>query len=86
MHPGCFQADFLLEDRVGNDELLLFTELKQKAPIVITVPNAVSSEDSFPGLGVPVNSCVKVANNEDLVNCRGVVQEYVQIRIEVVFV
>ena len=86
VHPGCFQAVFLLEDRVGNDELVLCTELEQKVPVVVTVPNAVSSEDSSPGLGVPLNSCVKVANNEDLVDCRGVVQESAQIGIETVFV
>ena len=86
VHPVCFQAVFLLEDCVGNDELMLCTEFEQEAPIVITVPNALSSKDSFPGLGVPPNSSVKVANNEDLVTCRGVIQESEQIGIEAIFV
>ena len=62
VHPGGFQAVFLLEGCVGDGELVLCAELEQEAPVVVTVTNAVSSKDSFPGLRIPPNSSVEVAN------------------------
>ena len=47
MHPSCFQAIFLSEDCIGNSELVLRAVLKQKAPIVITLTNAVPTNDFF---------------------------------------
>ena len=66
VHPGGFQAVFLLEGCVGDGELVLCAELEQEAPVVVTVTNAVSSKDSFPGLRIPPNSSVEVAKDEDL--------------------
>ena len=86
VHPGGFQAVFLLEGCVGDGELVLCAELEQEAPVVVTVTNAMSSKDSFPGLRIPPNSSVEVAKDEDLAVFRGVVQESAQIGIEDVFV
>ena len=49
MHPGCFQAIFLLDDCTRNGVLALGTELVHVAPIVIAVTNAMPTKDSFPG-------------------------------------
>ena len=86
VHPSSFQAVFLLKDCVGDGKLVLRTELEQEAPVVLTVTNAVSSEDSLPGLRVLPNSSVEVAKDKDLVVFRSVGQESVQIGIEDVFV
>ena len=85
MNPGGFQAVFLLEDCVGDGELVLCAELEQEAAVVVTVTNAMSSKDSLPGLRVLPNSSVEVAKDEDLVVFRGVVQDSAQIGIEDVF-
>ena len=86
VHPGSFQAVFLLKDCVVDDKLVLCAELEQEAPIVVTVTNAMSSEDSLPGLTVLPNSSVEVAKDKDLVGFTSVVQESAQIRIEDVVV
>ena len=86
MHPGSFQAVLLLKDCVGDDKLVLCAELEQEAPIVVTVTDTMSSEDSLPRLTVLPNSGVEVAEDKDLVVFRSVVQESAQIRIEDVFV
>ena len=49
MHPGCFQAIFLLENCVRNGELKVSAEFKQDTPIVITVANAVPITGAFQG-------------------------------------
>ena len=82
MHPGSFQAVFLLKDCVGDDKLALCAELEQEVPIVITITNAMSSKDSLPHLTVLPNSSIEVAKDKDLVIFRSVVRESVQIRIE----
>ena len=86
MHPSSFLAVFLLKDCVGYGKLVLCTELEQEAPVVVTVTNGVSSEDSLPGLRVLPNSSVEVAKDKDLVVFRSVGQESAQIGIEDVFV
>ena len=86
MHPSSFQAVFLLKDCVADGKLVLCTELEQEAPVVVTVTNAVSSEDSLPGLRVLPNSSVEVAKDKDLVVFRSVGQESAQIGIKDAFV
>ena len=49
MHLSCFQTIFMLEENVHNGKMALGAELKQEAPIVITVTNAVPIKDFFPG-------------------------------------
>ena len=39
----CFEPVLLLEQGVGDDELMLRTELKKQAPVVIAVANSVST-------------------------------------------
>ena len=39
----CFEPVLLLEQGVGDDELMLRTELQKQAPVVIAVANAVSN-------------------------------------------
>ena len=70
----------MLKDCVGDDKLVLCAELEQEAPIVVTVPDAMSSEDSLPRLTVLPNSSVEVAKDKDLVVFRSVVQESAQNR------
>ena len=41
--PCCLEHIFLLEQGVGDDELMLRTELQKQAAVVITVANSVSS-------------------------------------------
>ena len=41
--PCCLEPTFLLEQGVGNDELMLRTELQKQAPVVIAIENSVSS-------------------------------------------
>ena len=48
MPPGGFQVILLLEDCVGNGELVFSAELEQDASIVITVTNIMPTMDSFP--------------------------------------
>ena len=81
----CLGFAILLEGCVGDGELVLCAELEQEAPVVVTVTNAVSSKDSFPGLGIPPNSSVEVAKDEDLVVFRGVVQESAQMGLWVYY-
>ena len=48
MRQSCFQAVPLLEDSIGNDKKILFQELEQEAPVVITVTYALPTNDSLP--------------------------------------
>ena len=41
--PCCLEPILLLEQGVGDDELMLRTELQKLAPIVIAVANSVST-------------------------------------------
>ena len=42
MSPCCLEPILLLEQGVGDDELMLKTELQKQAPVVIAVANSVS--------------------------------------------
>ena len=42
--PRCL----LLEQGVGDDELMLRRELQKREPVVIAVVNSLSAKDSFP--------------------------------------
>ena len=41
--PCCLEPIFLLEQGVGDDELMLRTELQKQAPVEIAVANCVST-------------------------------------------
>ena len=41
--PCCLEPILLLEQGVGNDDLMLGTELQKQAPVVIAVANSVST-------------------------------------------
>ena len=41
--PCCLEPILLLEQGVGDDELMLRTELQKQAPVVIAVANSVST-------------------------------------------
>ena len=41
--PCCLEPILLLEQDVGDDELMLRTELQKQVPIVIAVANSVST-------------------------------------------
>ena len=57
--PFCLEPILLLEQGVGDDELMLRTELQQQAPIFIVVANSVFTLDSFPQFEVSSHSCVE---------------------------
>ena len=59
--PCCLEPILLLEQGVGDDELMLTTELQKHAPVVTVVANSVSTEDSFPQFEVSSHSCVEVS-------------------------
>ena len=59
--PCCLEPILLLKQGVGDDELLLRTELKKQAPVVIVVANSVSTQDSFPQFEVSSHSRVEVS-------------------------
>ena len=67
MDLSCSQANFLLEDSIGNGELAICVKIEQEAPIVITVTNAVPSKESFLGHWVPLNSSVEINKVQDLI-------------------
>ena len=46
--PCCLEPILLLEQCVGEDELMLRTELQKQAPVVIAVASSVSTYDFFP--------------------------------------
>ena len=60
MYPGSFQAIPLLADCVRNGQFALRAELKQMAPIVIPITNAMPIKDSFPGHCVSPDSSIDV--------------------------
>ena len=41
--PYCFEPVLLLEQGVGDDKLMLRTELQKQVPVVIAVANSVSA-------------------------------------------
>ena len=41
--PCCLEPTLLLEQGVGDDELMLRTELQKQVPVVIAVANSVST-------------------------------------------
>ena len=41
--PCCLEPILLLEQGVGDDKLMLRTELQKQAPVVIAVANSVST-------------------------------------------
>ena len=59
--PCCLEPILLLEQGVGNDELMLRTELQKQAPVFIAVANSVSTYDSYPQFEVSSHSCVEVS-------------------------
>ena len=59
--PCCLEPVLLLEQGVGDDELMLRTELQKQAPVVIALANSVSTYDSFPQFEVSSHSCVEVS-------------------------
>ena len=48
MHASCFEVIFLLEDCIGNGELVFSAEFEQDASIVIIASNVMPTKDSFP--------------------------------------
>ena len=46
--PCCLEPIFLLEQGVGDDELMLRTKLQKQAPVVIAVASFVSTSSLFP--------------------------------------
>ena len=61
MAACCLEPIRLLKQGVGDDELLLGTELQQQTPVVIAVANSVSTQDSFPQFEVSSHSRVEVS-------------------------
>ena len=59
--PCCLEPILLLEQGVGNDELMFRTELPMPAAVVIAVASYVSTLDSFPQFEVSSHSCVEVS-------------------------
>ena len=59
--PCCLKPILLLEQGVGDDELMLRRKLQKQAPIVIAVANSVSTWDSFPQFEVSSHSCIEVS-------------------------
>ena len=59
--PCCLEPILLLEQSVGDDELMLRTELKKQAPVVIAVANSVSNYDFFPQFEISSHSCFEVS-------------------------
>ena len=41
--PCCLESTLLLEQGVGDDELMLSIELQKQVPVVIAVANSVST-------------------------------------------
>lgn len=62
--PGRLKAFMLLEQGVGDGQLVFRTELQQQAPIVIAVPMTVSSKNSLPQLRVSANSGIEIAKDD----------------------
>jgi len=75
----------LLEDGVGDDQLLLSAKLQQQAPIVVAVSNAVSAKNSFPGIYILTYSGVEIAKDYYLVVCRDALEMAAELRVEPVF-
>ena len=59
--PRCLEPIRLPKQGVGDDELLLRTELQQQTPVVIAVANSVSTKDSFPQFEASSHSGVEVS-------------------------
>ena len=59
--PCCLERVLLLEQGVGDDELMLRTELQRQAPVVIAAANSMSTYDFFPQFEVSSHSCVEVS-------------------------
>ena len=59
--PCCLEPILLLEQGVGDDKLMLRTELQKQSPIVIAVANSMTSYDSFPQFKVSSHSCIEVS-------------------------
>ena len=57
----CLEPIPLLEQGIGDDELMLRTELQKQAPVDIAVANSVSIYDFFPQFEVSSHSCVEVS-------------------------
>ena len=58
--PCCLEPILLLEQDVGDDELMLRTELQKQAPVAFAIVNSVSTSGSFPQFDVSSRSCVEV--------------------------
>ena len=52
--PCCLEPILLLEQGVGDGELMLRTELQNQAPDVTAVASSVSTLDSFPQFEVSI--------------------------------
>lgn len=48
MHPSCLQTVSLLENSIGDQELMFGAKFNQELPIVIAVLSPVLSKNSFP--------------------------------------
>ena len=59
--PRCLEPILLLEQGVGDDKLMLRTELQKQVPIVIAVANSMTSYDSFAQFEVSSHSCIEVS-------------------------
>ena len=62
VHPGGLVAIFLLEDGVGDGELLFGTKFKKQAAVVIAVAHTMVAQDTFPHLCITANFRVEMPN------------------------
>ena len=67
MPPCCLELILLLEQGIGDEELMLRRELQKQAPIVIAVANSMSTQDSIPQLEGSSHSCIEVSLDEEFV-------------------
>ena len=58
--PCCLEPILLLEQGVGDDELMLRTELQKQVSVVIAVASSRSTQDSLPQFEVSSHSSVEV--------------------------
>ena len=85
MNPGCFKSVLLLEDGIGDENLLLSAKLHQQVPVVVAVTNGVSAKYSFPGICILVHSSIEITKDYHLIVCKGALETAAELRVELVF-
>lgn len=84
MHPGYFQTVSLLEDDIGDDDLMFGAKLKQVLSAVIAVPNPMLSKDSFTSFWILAYSGIDISKDYDFIIDRASLEESAQICVELV--